>query len=91
MSNKKGGKADYAREFCASQTDGRPDTYNYVFLKLCPLEEAKSRGWVHYFDGKTQCLNGHVAARYVSNNCTLRRLQAPRRREAAAVRCHGPK
>jgi hypothetical protein len=41
--------------------------YNAVPKRTVSLEEAKSHGWPHFWDGKTECTQGHIAARYVSN------------------------
>ena len=42
--------------------------YNYVAKRIVERTEAEKMGWIHYFDGRTSALNGHIAARYVSNN-----------------------
>jgi hypothetical protein len=63
----KTGKADFARQVCDAIKDGSPDMYNGAARRVVPIEEAERQGWPHYYDGKTACPQGHVAARYVSN------------------------
>jgi hypothetical protein len=63
----KGKKSEFARTVADGLVDNRPDLYNYVAKRVVPLEEAQKMGWLHYFDGTSMCLHGHVAARYVSN------------------------
>lgn len=60
-------KIEFARTVCAVVRDGSPDLYNAPALRVVPIEESKERGWAHYYDGKTACPAGHVAARYVTN------------------------
>ena len=67
MSNK-GKKSEFARLVTDGIVDNRPDMYNYVAKRVVERTEAEKMGWTHYFDGRTMCANGHVAARYVSNN-----------------------
>jgi hypothetical protein len=64
---KRGKKAEFSRLVTDGIVDQKPDMYNYVAKRVVELEEAQKMGWTHYFDGKRQCLNGHVAAHYVSN------------------------
>lgn len=64
---KHSGKAEFARTVCDSVIDGRPDFYNAPAKRPVSKEEAEKHGWSHYFDGVSQCLQGHVAARYCSN------------------------
>jgi hypothetical protein len=66
--SKKATKTEFARMVTDGIVDQKPDMYNYVAKRVVEREEAERMGWNHYFDGKTVCLNGHVAARYVSNN-----------------------
>ena len=47
--------------------DGKPDFFNHQPTRFVSLEEAKARGWKHYWSGE-KCPYGHRAARYVSNN-----------------------
>jgi hypothetical protein len=68
VTNKRGGKAEFARGVTDMQKDGRPDFYNCVAKRTVSLEEAQNHGWLHYYDGKTACPQGHVASRYVSNH-----------------------
>jgi hypothetical protein len=64
---KRGGKAEFARGVCDSIIDGRPDMYNSPAKRPVSIEEAEKHGWSHYFDGVSQCSQGHIAARYCSN------------------------
>jgi hypothetical protein len=66
--SKKATKTEFARMVSDGIVDQKPDLYNYVAKRVVEREEAERMGWNHYFDGKTVCLNGHVAPRYVSNN-----------------------
>jgi hypothetical protein len=60
-------RIDFARAACDVVKDGKPDLYNGVAKRVIEKEEAAKMGWPHYFDGTTACSQGHVAARYVSN------------------------
>lgn len=62
-----GGKSDFARGVCDAIINGKPDMYNSVPKRLVTIEEARSHDWQHFYDGETQCPQGHIAARYVSN------------------------
>lgn len=53
-------------ESVAPLRDGRPDLYNYVPTRFVSLDEAKARGWKHFWIGEI-CVTGHRAARMVSN------------------------
>ncbi len=53
-------------ETVAPLRDGRPDLYNNQPTRFVSLAEAKGRGWKHFWTGEP-CVNGHRAARYVSN------------------------
>jgi hypothetical protein len=53
-------------ETVAPLRDGRPDLFNYQPTRFVSKEEAKSRGWKHFWTGEP-CVTGHRAARYVSN------------------------
>jgi len=64
---KRSGKTEFALGVCAAVKDGMPDMYNAVPKRAVSQDEAKSHGWPHFFDGVTQCPQGHVAARYMSN------------------------
>lgn len=64
---KHGGKIDFAREVSDSVINGRPDLYNSPAKRVVLVEESQKMGWPHYYDGKTVCQRGHVAARYVKN------------------------
>jgi hypothetical protein len=65
---KKGtGRIEFSREACDAIKDGKPDLYNGVAKRVIEAEESLKMGWPHYYDGKTACPQGHVAARYVSN------------------------
>jgi hypothetical protein len=64
---KRTGKAEFARTVCDSVVDGRPDLYNSPAKRPVTIEEATKHGWPHWYDGVSQCLQGHIAARYVSN------------------------
>jgi len=54
-------------ETVAPLRDGRPDMYNYQPTRFVSLEEAKARGWKHFWTGAV-CVTGHRAARYVANS-----------------------
>lgn len=53
-------------ETVAPLRDGRPDLYNHQPTRFVSQEEAKARGWKHFWTGEP-CVGGHRAARYVSN------------------------
>lgn len=53
-------------ETVAPLRDGRPDLYNHQPTRFVSKEEAKSRGWKHFWTGEP-CVSGHRAARYVAN------------------------
>ncbi|MGP6156247.1 MAG: hypothetical protein ACLPYS_01700 [Vulcanimicrobiaceae bacterium] len=53
-------------ETVAPLRDGRPDLFNNQPTRFVSLEEAKARGWKHFWTGEP-CINGHRAARYASN------------------------
>jgi hypothetical protein len=63
----KGKKTEFARTVCDGIVDNRPDFYNYVPKRIVEKSESEKMGWIHYYDGHSQCLNGHIAARYVTN------------------------
>jgi hypothetical protein len=63
----KGKKSEFARLVTDGIVDNRPDMYNYVAKRIVEKDEAGKMGWTHYYDGHSMCVNGHVAARYVSN------------------------
>lgn len=70
MSGKAGkrtGKLDFAREACNATKDGKPDFYNGVAKRIVTEQESRKMGWACFYDGKSVCTQGHVAARYVSN------------------------
>ena len=46
--------------------DGRPDFYNNQPTRFVSKDEAKARGWKHFWTGEL-CVTGHRAARYISN------------------------
>lgn len=60
-------KIQFSRDACEAIKDGKPDMYNGVAKRVVEQDEAARFGWPHYYDGKTACPQGHVAARYVSN------------------------
>lgn len=64
---RKTGPIEFAKTICDTLKNGVPDLYNSVPKRVILREEADSYGWPHYWDGKTSCKQGHVAARYVSN------------------------
>lgn len=43
-----------------------PDMFNYMPTRHVPLDEAKTRGWPHFWQGEL-CRYGHSAPRYVNN------------------------
>lgn len=61
------GKVEFALGVCAAVKDGMPDMYNAVPKRVVTLEESKSHGWIHFYDGVNECTQGHKAARFVSN------------------------
>jgi hypothetical protein len=58
-------------ETVAPLRDGKPDLFNYRPTRFVSKDEAKARGWTHFWTGEI-CVTGHRAARYVSNasECT---------------------
>lgn len=54
-------------ETVAPLREGRPDLYNYQPTRFVSKEEAKARGWKHFWTGEV-CVTGHRAARYVANS-----------------------
>lgn len=64
---KRSTKIEFAHTVCGVVKDGCPDLYNGVAKRVVEKEEAEKHGWSHYYDGKTACPAGHIAARYVSN------------------------
>jgi hypothetical protein len=66
VTKKHNGKTEFARTICDVVKDGKPDLYNSPAKQLVPKEMAEKHGWAHFFDGRV-CPQGHVAARYVSN------------------------
>jgi len=53
-------------ETVAPLRDGRPDLYNHQPTRFVSFNEAKARGWKHFWTGEP-CVTGHRAARYVRN------------------------
>lgn len=53
-------------ESVAPLRDGKPDLYNHMPTRFVARDEAKARGWKHFWTGEV-CVAGHRAARYVSN------------------------
>jgi hypothetical protein len=53
-------------ETVAPLRDGRPDFYNHRPTRFVSRDEAKARGWKHFWTGDV-CVTGHRAARYVAN------------------------
>lgn len=53
-------------ETVAPLRDGKPDMYNHQPTRFVSKDEAKARGWVHFWTGEI-CVTGHRAARYVRN------------------------
>jgi hypothetical protein len=53
-------------ETVAPLRDGRPDMYNHQPTRFVSKDEAKARGWKHFWTGEI-CVTGHRAARYVRN------------------------
>jgi hypothetical protein len=54
-------------ETVAPLRDGKPDMYNYMPTRFVSKDEAKARGWKHFWTGEV-CVTGHRAARYVRNS-----------------------
>jgi hypothetical protein len=46
--------------------DNMPDFYNHQPTRFVSLNEAKARGWKHFWTGEI-CVTGHRAARYIRN------------------------
>jgi hypothetical protein len=53
-------------ETVAPLRDGAPDMYNHQPTRFVSKDEAKARGWKHFWTGEI-CVTGHRAARYVRN------------------------
>jgi hypothetical protein len=53
-------------ETIAPLRDGKPDLYSHVPTRRVSKDEAKARGWKHFWTGE-MCVTGHRAARYVAN------------------------
>jgi hypothetical protein len=53
-------------ESVAPLRDDKPDLYNHQPTRFVSKDEAKARGWKHFWTGEP-CVSGHRAARYVSN------------------------
>jgi hypothetical protein len=49
--------------------DGLPDFYQHQPTRFVSFDEAKARGWKHFWTGEL-CVTGHRAARYISNPST---------------------
>lgn len=64
---KRSGKTEFAYSVCATVKDGKPDMFNGIAKRVVTLDEAKSHGWSHFYDGEWTCPYGHKAARYVTN------------------------
>ena len=56
-------------ETVAPLREGKPDLYNHQPTRFVSKDEAKARGWKHFWTGEL-CVTGHRAARYVSNSST---------------------
>jgi len=56
-------------ETVAPLRDDKPDLYNHQPTRFVSKDEAKGRGWKHFWTGEV-CVTGHRAARYVSNVST---------------------
>ncbi len=54
------------KEIAPLNKEGQPDLMNYMPTRFVPLDEAKQRGWSHFYEG-APCRYGHRAPRYVSN------------------------
>jgi hypothetical protein len=53
-------------ESVAPLRDDKPDLYNYQPTRFVSRDEARARGWKHFWTGEI-CVTGHRAARYVAN------------------------
>jgi hypothetical protein len=53
-------------ESVAPLRDDKPDMYNHMPTRFVSKDEAKARGWKHFWTGEV-CVTGHRAARYVRN------------------------
>jgi hypothetical protein len=53
-------------ETVAPLRDDKPDLYNHQPTRFVSRDEAKARGWKHFWTGEL-CVTGHRAARYVAN------------------------
>jgi hypothetical protein len=53
-------------ETVAPLRDGAPDMYNHQPTRFVSKDEAKARGWKHFWTGE-MCVTGHRAARYLRN------------------------
>ena len=53
-------------ESVAPLRDNMPDMYNHQPTRFVSKDEAKARGWRHFWTGEI-CVTGHRAARYVRN------------------------
>ena len=53
-------------ETVAPLREGKPDLYSHQPTRFVSKDEAKARGWKHFWTGEP-CVHGHRAARYVSN------------------------
>jgi hypothetical protein len=53
-------------ETVAPLRDGVPDFYNNQPTRFVSKDEAKARGWKHFWTGEI-CVTGHRAARYIRN------------------------
>ena len=53
-------------ETVAPLRDGKPDMYNHMPTRFVSKDEAKARGWTHFWTGES-CVTGHRAARYIAN------------------------
>jgi hypothetical protein len=53
-------------ETVAPLRDDKPDMYNYQPTRFVSKDEAKARGWKHFWTGEL-CVTGHRAARYSAN------------------------
>ena len=53
-------------ETVAPLRDNMPDFYNHQPTRFVSKDEAKARGWKHFWTGEI-CVTGHRAARYIRN------------------------
>ena len=53
-------------ESVAPLRDDKPDLYNHQPTRFVSKDEARARGWKHFWTGEP-CVSGHRAARYVAN------------------------